>query len=156
MTTCWGTKVMQPEPVVSLGAHRLLLVVHALRVVCPHCCCAGYALHRHVMTPFGTPVTGPQCYYNYRQSAGRRCVEQVCGAGLSVVPGVLGVALCTVSYDAAFARCCGEFAHLVSAVLVVIRRLVFSSGSGVSWPLRRRRTGTRRSPQCGAACCFIT
>ena len=32
------------------------------------------------MTPFGTPISGPEYYYNYKQSAARRCVEQVCAS----------------------------------------------------------------------------
>ncbi len=40
----------------------------------------GYALEAQVLTPYGNPVTPAQHYFNYKHSAARRCVEQVCWA----------------------------------------------------------------------------
>ena len=37
----------------------------------------AYALGVHVMKPYQRPGTREQFYYNYKQSAARRCVEQV-------------------------------------------------------------------------------
>jgi hypothetical protein len=78
VTSSLGTKVRQcmhpTAPAMRLSIEVMLDVVRP-----PGFFCLAYTLTERVMTPIFNPQTNKEYFFNFKQSAARRCVEQVGG-----------------------------------------------------------------------------